>query len=377
MFADASSAPLVLVIHLNEVHSREEVSFLGRTLILERRGCGGEVARAQQLIAEFNGRAAAIALEGLPALLELGQEQRRHEGGAFLAGAAAETPVVDGRGVRPALERWGVILADQAQPGIFSHKRILMTPGLNHGGLAQALGRHSTDIRYADPVIYFALPDFPGVGSRFTLQQAAGPTLDQLKDEPYRRILPQAGQPGTPRAAEPFLWADVLAGDISVILRYAPADLRRKTVVVEWATEEELAALRDRGAAIAVTMMPSLVEEGGLGRWSAAALEGALVALRPDPGAPLTEDTYLDLLAGIHWQPAIHYLQPEEAAVNRFAFVIHPLSVSFIHKHKLFRWTRYLPNELVERVAAYMPPSICRVSPVGSHRQPGSASKGT
>ncbi len=42
--------------------------------------------------------------------------------------------------------------------------------------------------------------------------------------------------------------------------------------------------------------------------------------------------------------------------VNRFAFVIHPLKVDFIHKNKFLRWTRVLPDELVEAAAAYFPP---------------------
>ncbi|GAB4201796.1 MAG: hypothetical protein OHK0022_24210 [Roseiflexaceae bacterium] len=48
--------------------------------------------------------------------------------------------------------------------------------------------------------------------------------------------------------------------------------------------------------------------------------------------------------------------RPETAAANRFAFVIHPLNVGFIHKDPRFRWTRLLPNRLVEAVAAYLPP---------------------
>jgi predicted amino acid dehydrogenase len=36
--------------------------------------------------------------------------------------------------------------------------------------------------------------------------------------------------------------------------------------------------------------------------------------------------------------------------------VIHPLNVRFIHKNPLFRWTKYLPDDLVEWVSAYMPP---------------------
>ena len=80
------------------------------------------------------------------------------------------------------------------------------------------------------------------------------------------------------------------------------------------------------------------------------------MALRPDPEAPLTEDTYLDLMADIQWQPAIRYLQPDQAGINRFAFVIHPLNLKFIHKSPLTWWTKYLPDALVEATAAYMPP---------------------
>ncbi len=346
----------ILIIHLHEENETETVRFLGHELVIERAGCGGMAEKARALIETKDGLVDAIGLEGLPAILELGSARREHETGKILPEAAQKTPVVDGRGIRAGLERWGTILADRAQPGIFSQKRILMTPGVNHKGLAQALGRHSPIIRYADPIIYFALPNFPGIGGQLTLDQAAGPTLDQLKNAPFRRITPQAGIPGTPRYTDPFQWADVLAGDIGAIRRYAPPALKNKTVVVEWATEEDLADLRQRDAAIAMTMMPSLQEGESLGRWSAATVEAALVALRADPKAELSEDTYLDLLADIEWQPHIRYLQPEEAAINRFAFVIHPLNVGFIHKHRLFRWTRFLPDELVERVAAYFPP---------------------
>ncbi len=159
-----------------------------------------------------------------------------------------------------------------------------------------------------------------------------------------------------PRSADPFRWADVIAGDVGAVRRYAPASLSHKTVVVESATEEDIDDLRQRGVSIVVTMMPSLTEEDSLGRWSAATIEAVLVALRTDASAPLNEDTYLDLMADIQWAPAVRYLQPEEAGINRFAFVIHPLNMRFIHNHALFRWTKYLPDSLVEQVAAYMPP---------------------
>jgi predicted amino acid dehydrogenase len=78
--------------------------------------------------------------------------------------------------------------------------------------------------------------------------------------------------------------------------------------------------------------------------------------MHPDPALTLREDTYLDIITEHEWKPEIRYLQPEAVGINRFAFVIHPLDVSFIHKHRNFRWTRLLPDGIVEWIAAWMPP---------------------
>ncbi|MBP7686733.1 MAG: hypothetical protein KA765_02460, partial [Thermoflexales bacterium] len=137
---------------------------------------------------------------------------------------------------------------------------------------------------------------------------------------------------------------------------YAPAQLKRKTIVVEYATEDDIADLKQRNAAIVVTLMPALGNRGEVGRWSSAAFEAVLVALRSDTSLPLDENTYLDLIANIEWTPHIRYLQAEDAGINKFAFVIHPLDVRFIHAAPMFRWTKIFPNSLTEALAAYMPP---------------------
>jgi predicted amino acid dehydrogenase len=45
-----------------------------------------------------------------------------------------------------------------------------------------------------------------------------------------------------------------------------------------------------------------------------------------------------------------------DPAVNRFAFVIHPLSIEHLHRHHALRWCRRLPEASVERLAAHLPP---------------------
>lgn len=49
-------------------------------------------------------------------------------------------------------------------------------------------------------------------------------------------------------------------------------------------------------------------------------------------------------------------MQSAPRAVNRFAFVMHPLSVQHIQQHPKFRWTKGLPERWVESAAAHCPP---------------------
>lgn len=350
----------ILVITLGDEERTMEASFLGHTVEMIRAGCGGDADRAHALIGEFDGKVAAIGLEGLPTQLRLGSLRRSHTAGSTLPAAARHTPVVDGSGIRGGLERWAIILADRANPGIFSQKQVLMVPGLNHEGMSQALARRGSAQRYADPIIYFGMPGPPGVGNRQTLDRFGPLTLERLRNAPFHKLNVLPGVPRYKRDNRPFRWADLIAGDIGMIRHYAPMKLQRKIVVVEHANEDDLEDLKQRGVSIAITLMPAIQIQGepetDLGRWSAATIEALLAALRPNPETPLTEDAYLDLMANIQWSPAVRYLQPREAGIHRFAFVIHPLSVSFIHKYPPMRWTRYLPDELVETVAAHIPP---------------------
>ncbi|NTU80259.1 MAG: serine carboxypeptidase, partial [Chloroflexales bacterium] len=346
----------ILVIHSGEGEEVIAISLLGHTVEARRLGCKGDLARARELIVTYDGQVDAIALEGLPARLHLGSASRAYPPGQRLLTSAHASPVLDGSGARAMLERWAVTLADRAQPGIFSQKRVLMAPGLNHEGLSQALSRRAASLRFADPIIFFGVPALPGIGSRATLDSAAGPTLEQLRESSFERLAHPAPAADARAASGPFHWADVIAGDVATIRRWAPARLKRKTLVVESVSTADLSDLRARGVSIVVALYDSLVEDEGRNHMSAATVEALLVALRPNADAPLNEDTYLDLLAELHWTPRIHYLQPDEVGINRFAFIIHPLSVRFIHNHKWFRWTRYLPDGLVEVVAAYFPP---------------------
>ncbi len=346
----------ILVLHYRQIESVEEVvTLLGSQIKLKHIGCDSNIETMAAQIAQFDGKEAIIALQGVSEYLRLGKIKVRHSLADQLYTIAKKSIVVDGSGVRAALERWAVRLAAEAEPGIWARKRVLMAPGLNHDGLAQALGQYTQELRYADPVVYFAIPAMPGVGSGDALTAVATPTLNQLKDYPFQRLYPEPSESARPRSGNLFKWADIIAGDMGGIRRYAPQELKHAVVITEKATEDDLDDLRQRGVAMIITTTPTLGATN-LSQHSAAIFEACLVAVRPDQDVALTENTYLNLMAQMEWQPGIQYLQPEEAEINRFAFVIHPLSINFITSHPKFRFAKYLPKRLVEQVAAYLPP---------------------
>ncbi len=356
----------ILTLHFRSIERHTDVvQLLGETISIEHIGCDKSLDKMAEHIAAYDGKVEAIALEGVARVLRLGNDRLPHKEAGKLFEIAQHTPVVDGSGARDAMERWAVRLAAETQPGIWSRKHILMTPGLNHIGLMRALQEYTETLRYADPMLYFTLPNAPFVGSVRSLDAIAGFTLSTMAESSFRILFPAPGTPGVARSAGAFEWADVLVGNVGSIRRYAPADLKRKVVVVEAVNEDDIADLKARGVSLIVTTLPTL-DDAAVSHHDAATFEACLVALRTDPDAPLTENTYLNLMADLHWQPGILRLS-EEANINRFAFVIHPLSLKFIHKAPQFRWTRYLPDALVERAAAYLPPQyLSRITGIQS-----------
>ncbi len=349
------SKPEIVTLHFHHVEPyTETLSLLGKEIVVRHAGCDKSLDLMAEQIAALDGTVAAIALQGVTRTLQLGKKKITHNPSARLFLIAQHTPVVDGMGVRATMERWAIRLAADAQPGIWSRKRILMTPAMNHYGLAQAFTQYTDEIRYADPFIYFPVPDAPGMGRTGTLPTVANPTLAQLKDFPPAKLYPTPHPNATRGNSRLFQWADILAGDMGVIRCCAPHSLKHKIIVAEFATSNDIGDLAERGAMMVITTMPPLNQD--LSHHCAATFEACLVALRPNKNAPLTENTYLNLMADLPWQPGIQFIEPEAAKINRFAFVIHPLAVEFIHKHPWFRWTRLLPNALVEWAAAYIPP---------------------
>ena len=96
--------------------------------------------------------------------------------------------------------------------------------------------------------------------------------LRRLRELPVERFTPGASPVAEYHGKSLFRWAEVLAGDLSLIRRSAPRDLRGKTIVTEFIDTDGLDDLHDRGASCVVTLMPALVPDSAVARFSVAAV---------------------------------------------------------------------------------------------------------
>lgn len=329
-------------------------SLLGQHIEVRRVGTNGDVAQAAALVREYDGQVDAIGLGGLIPVFRVGAAHYPHNEALRIATSAQRTPVVDGSGFKATLERWAVQQANRVQPGMFRFRRILLTSGVERYALAQALAQYDGELRFADPLVHIGLPFLPVPKSIKQLELYAATALPILALLPYKVLHPVGlGREGQDTRAEAlFRWADIIVGDFAYIRRFAPPNLQGKTIITDDPSLIEIDDLRERGAQTLITMTPALSESHPF--VATDLLEAIAVALM-ESGSHPTEADLLAFIDNVKWQPTVKHLAQEEEKA-RFAFVIHPLSTRFIAKHPALRWTQYLPQGMVERVAAQMPP---------------------
>ncbi len=325
----------------------------GEEVHVRRLGADGSVQQASEMVAQFDGQVDAIGLGGMNIRFRVGNRTYVHKQIQQIASAAQTTPVVDGAHLRNTLERWAIGQMAKQQPGIFSHKRVFVVSGIDRYGMAQVLSTFTPEIRFGDPIFHLNLPF--ALRSFRQLEQYASLVLPTFCHAPYGRLCPVGPEQDlrTPRGVKHFDQAHIIAGDYAYIRRFAPDNLKGKTVITNTLSSADVQDLKERGVESLITMTPPLSDEHPFA--GANIIEAILVSFIDRPPEEITDDDYLNLVARGELEPRVTVLnKPRDVA--RFAFVIHPLSAENIFNHPLLKYLRFLPKGLVERLIANMRP---------------------
>ncbi len=325
----------------------------GTEVHVQRFGTDGDVRRARELVAQFDGQVDAIGLGAMNAYFQVGRRTYVHQQIQQVASVAQITPVVDGVHLKNTLERWAIGQVAQQQRDIFGHKRVFVVSGIDRYGMAEVLCSYTHELLFGDPIFHLNLPF--ALRSFKQLERYAELVLPSLCRAPYGKLCPVGREQDlrTPRGVKYFDRAHVIAGDSAYIRRFAPDNLRGKTVITTTLSAGDVQDLRERGVQWLVTITPPLSEAHPF--VGTDVLEAIFVSFMDRPPAAITDDDYLNLVARSELEPRITVLN-EPRDVARFAFVIHPLSVDYIFNHPQLKYLRFLPKRLIERWTANIRP---------------------
>jgi hypothetical protein len=275
--------------------------FLGREVVIERRGTDGDFARAVALIAQLDGTVDAIGLGGID--LYLVADGRRYiiRDALKLARAAHLTPVVDGSGLKHTLER-RVVERVQAEGIVdFRGARVLLTSGVDRFGMAEALPALGAKVVFGDLAFALGIPvPIRSLGALRVLARTLLPIICRL---PFQMIYPTGAkqETTTSKYARFFDEADIIAGDFHLIRRYMPLRLDGKTIFTNTTTAADVAVLRERGAAMLISTTPEFDGRS----FGTNVMEGVIISLLGATPDEMTPERYQSTLDELGWAPRV------------------------------------------------------------------------
>jgi hypothetical protein len=282
-----------------------QLTFADTPFCVERVGTDGDVGRAEELIAEYDGKVDAIGLGGVDRYLVAGGRRYELRDAARMARGATKTPVVDGGGIKLTLEP--LLLRRLVAEGELEvqGKRVLLMSAVDRPGMAQTFPALGGEMVYGDLLFALGVP----IPLR-TLRQVAvvgAMFLPVLRRLPMSVLYPTGKQQESTKTkhARYFEEADIIAGDFQFIRRYMPEDMEGKVVVTNTTRRGDVEELRKRGTAKLITLTPSIGGES----FGANVMEGVLVALAGKAPEEMTEEDYLRLGEEMKWRPGVTLLR--------------------------------------------------------------------
>ncbi len=330
--------------------------FLGEEIHVKRLGTDGSLAKATKLIKVWDKRAAAIGLGVLKESYKAGSHRFIEKDSAKLKTIAVQAPVTMGGQLGEILQEWAVRHTQIELGSYFNNARVLFFSGLKNYKLAMSMAEYTDNLQFADPLNQLGVPKL--LTSLQSLQLYAS-GAHYVRDW----SLPSAMASGPVKEWTRFLLrkamqkASVIVAPIHELDEFGLEELAGKTIITSTVSDERLAQLRNKGVHMVIDGAP-LMQGHALGPDLLDAMISAATGKVP---SDLLEDDYLEIITGLALAPRIIYPNGFKR-INRFAFVIHPLSQEYFKKIKPIELLSQvsppvLMNSL-EKIMAYAPPFV-------------------
>lgn len=282
-------------------NKEQSVTILGEEFKIERIGVDGDLKRFGDMFAELDGHVDALGVGGADVYVVVGEKRYAFRQILKLVARAHKTPVVDGSGLKHTLERTTIETLQREGIVDFKKETVLLVSAVDRFGMAQALDTLTGKVIYGDLLFGIGLP-FP-IHKYKNVRRLGASVLPIITKMPFKWFYPTGEKQEERKPKHEKIWSQstVIAGDTLYIRRYAPDNLKGKTVITQTVRKADLEWLKQAGVARVITTTPMMGGE----TFATNVMEGVIVALLGKRPTQMTEKDYLDVLQRLDWKPNI------------------------------------------------------------------------
>ncbi len=343
-----------------------ETEFLGQDFYIRRIGADGNLEKAAAMLAEWDKDADVMGLGHIKFPYEIGADRGKQKHAQKLEKLASRirTPVVTGESLRKVGYEWSLRHIQFKFGGnYFNNARVLFLSGMTNYSMAKNMSEYTENLTFADPVLKNGISKF--LNSLKELERYGGGIHEVLKWVPSKRFSSSV----VPLKAwnEYIIRKAMQKANVIVVPYYGFYDylekctleeLGGKIIITATAYDDRIQFLKERGVNVVIDSTPKILERVV----AVNVLEALIIAALGKPPEEVTDDDLLEVVSEQRMDPRVVYPSGDPKRVNRFAFVIHPLSQEHLKKEKSVDFlSKVTPPgflDAVEKVVAYSPPWI-------------------
>jgi len=330
--------------------------FMGENISVQRVGANGSLDTAVKLLKRWEKQATVLGLGVDEDAHRTGLRSSTDKTSGRLTGWVKRIPVTTGGRLNDILQEWAMRQVQNKWEGYFNNARVLFFSGLGNYRLALALSEFTQNLQFADPLTQLGVPKLLTSFQTLDLYAAgAHQVLDWIPTDVMASGPAQAWTRFVLRSA--MREATVIVAPVHALDDFGAQELAGKTLITSSVSEVRLAQFRDKGVHLVVDGAQNLAGHV-LGPH---VLDAMILAASNKAADELTQDDYLEIIGSEKMAPRL--IHPcGFKRVNRFAFVIHPLSQEYFKIVKPVDWLSKVSPPLVmnvlEKALAYAPPFV-------------------
>ena len=330
--------------------------FMGQRFNVRRLGTNGSMAMALKLLKHWGQRADAIGLGVVKDSYTVGSRRYVEKDSARLKNVVTRIPVTTGGRLSDILQEWALRHVQAKLGDYFNNANVLFFSGRTNYKLALAMSEYTNNLQFADLLLQLGVPkmltsldmlELYASGAHYVLDWAPTSVMSSAPIKEWTNfVLRRALQEAT-----------VIVAPVHELDDFGAEELAGKTVVTSTVNDRRIAQFKDKGVNLVIDGSPTLFEHV-LGP---SLLDAMIIAATEKSSEDILEDDYLEIISSLELEPRLIYPSGFKR-VNRFAFVIHPLSQEYFKNIKPIELLSHVSPpvfmDTVEKAMAYAPPFV-------------------